>query len=75
MDKMLVALAGAARGARTERGATQLKIALRAGVSQETISRFERCEGWPHAVDRIISAYEAELGLPKRALWREAVGT
>lgn len=71
---MLVALAAVARDARVAADLTQLDIATTAGVSHATISRFERAEGWPLEVDRVISAYEKELGLPTGELWKRAAG-
>ena len=70
---MLAALALVCRQAREEAGLTQLDIATPAGVSHETISRFERGDGWPQGVGRIIRIYEAECGLEPFTLWARAV--
>lgn len=51
-----------------------LAIAQAAGVSETTISDFERATAWPRTVDTIVEAYEAECGLPDGELWRRAAG-
>jgi ribosome-binding protein aMBF1 (putative translation factor) len=69
---MLDALAGVAREARVSAGLTQLDIATSAGTSHATISRLERAESWPLNPEPVISAYEAECGLDRGALWKRA---
>lgn len=69
---MLDALAAVAREARVAADRTQLDIAVTAGVSHATISRFERAAGWPLNPDAVITAYEQEIGLESGALWKRA---
>jgi len=51
---------------------TQLDIAVTAGVSHATVSRFERAAGWPLNPDQVVSAYEKEIGLESGELWKRA---
>lgn len=47
---------------------------MTAGVSEATISLFERGKGgWRRRMDEIVAAYEHELGLPDGELWRRAI--
>lgn len=62
------------RQAREDAGLRALDIATAAGVSEATVSRFERGTGWPLRTDAIVAAYERECGLPPGELWRRAVG-
>lgn len=72
---MLRLLAEAARGARLAARVKQIEIAVAAGVSHSTISRFERGESWPLNPDRIIAAYAEECGVTERAIWRAAINS
>lgn len=69
---MLQALARVAREARLAAGLRQLDIATAAGVSHETVSRLERAQSWPKDPDRLVAAYETELGLEPGTLWKLA---
>jgi transcriptional regulator with XRE-family HTH domain len=72
---MLERLGRVAREARLEAGVTLIRMAATCGVSETTLSRFERGRHWPRRPDvgLIIAAYEQELGLPADELWRRAI--
>lgn len=62
------------RGARVDAGRHAIDIATAAGVSEATISRFERGDGWRRQTDEIVAAYAAETMVEPLELWRRAVG-
>lgn len=62
------------RQARHHAGLHALEIAQTAGVSEVTISRFERGTRWVQEVDAIVTAYEQECDLEPGELWRRAAG-
>lgn len=62
------------RNARRTAGLRLLDVALAAGVSEATLSRFEHAQRWPDRFEEIVATYERECGLPERELWRRAIG-
>lgn len=50
-----------------------IDIATAAGVSEATISLFERGTAWRKRTDEIVATYERECGLARGELWRRAV--
>lgn len=61
------------REARQGAGLQMLEIAQAAGISETTVSRFERNQRWPRDVDALVDAYERECQLANGELWRRAV--
>lgn len=62
------------RDARNAVGATALDIATESGVSEATISRFERGRGWSPSVEEIVAAYARLCGVSAHELWARAIG-
>lgn len=50
-----------------------LDIASGAGVSQATLSRFERGIGWRRETDAIVAAYAMACNLTPEYIWRLAL--
>lgn len=71
---MATRLGGVCRDARERRGLRAIDVAITAGVSEATVSRFERGEGWPRDTDGMVAAYASELEVEPLELWRRAVG-
>lgn len=69
---MLQHLSRTAREVREAAGATQIQIAVAAGVSEPTISNFERGVNYPERLDPVIETYEDRCGLARGDLWRAA---
>lgn len=70
---MLPHLGAAAKAIRRRHRVRQIDVALRLGVSESTISHFERGLHWPQSPDITIQAYADELDLEPADLWREAL--
>ena len=66
-------LGRAARTARLHAGLGLLDVAQAAGVSEATISRFERGEGWRRETNTIVDAYAQVCGTTPNDLWRAAL--
>lgn len=49
-----------------------MQIAVGAGVSEPTISNFERGVNYPERLDLVIETYEERCGLKRGDLWRRA---
>lgn len=70
---MLPYLGQAAKDLRVAAGARQIDIATRCGVSEATVSRFERGKRWPIRTDDLIAAYAREVGVRPRDVWSAAL--
>lgn len=71
---MLYHLGRVCRDCRTRAGATQLDVAVRAGVSHAAVSRFETGRSTPKVgLDRMVRAYARECGTTPKALWAAAI--
>lgn len=66
-------LGAVARQARREAGRTLRQMRTAIGISEATLSRFERGQTWSHTTDALVEGYERELGLPRRDLWARAI--
>jgi hypothetical protein len=80
MHELLPHLAQAAREARLAAALTYAHVAVHVrksdgstGVSESTLSRFERARHWPENPDEIVHAYSVALGVPVRELWARAL--
>jgi transcriptional regulator with XRE-family HTH domain len=73
--RMLDHLGHACRQRREGAGATQLDVAVRAGTSHATVSRFETGIAWPVSVtvDQLVQAYAEETGATVWDLWADAL--
>lgn len=63
----------AARAARQHAGLDLRYVALFAGVSEATLSRFENGGGWRRETNAIVIAYADACGTTARDIWRAAV--
>jgi hypothetical protein len=70
---MLPWITGACRDARIAAGRKQVHVAASADVDQSTVNRFEGATAWPRDMDRMVSAYADDLGIPALELWRRAI--
>lgn len=68
---MAARLGTVCRDAREDLDVRAIDVALTAGVSEATISRFEHGR-WPRDPDRIVDAYAEECHLDALELWRRA---
>jgi transcriptional regulator with XRE-family HTH domain len=80
MHELLPHLAQAAREARLAAALTYAHVAVHVrksdgsvGVSESTLSRFERAKHWPENPDVLLAAYATALGVPVRELWARAL--
>ncbi len=71
---MAARLGATCRDARQAAGLRQIDIAVRAGVAETTIGRFERGARWAWNTDTIVAAYAQELRVKPDDLWRSALG-
>lgn len=72
---MAVRLGEVCRQARLAAGVRAIEVAMTAGVSEPTLSKFESGYrgAWRMKTDDIVEAYERECGLTDGSLWRLAV--
>ena len=70
---MAVRLGAACRHARSQTDVRLLDVALEAGLTEPTISKFERGAGGWRDVDRIVAAYGELLGVEPDELWGAAL--
>lgn len=70
---MLPHLAAAAKAARRRERCKQIEVAIRLGVHEDSISKFERALVWPQNPDATIRAYADELGINPLELWADAL--
>jgi hypothetical protein len=80
MHELLPHLVAVLRDARTTAALTYAHVAVRVrksdgrlGVSESTISRFERGHHWPTDPDAFVVGYAEAVGTPPFELWRAAV--
>jgi hypothetical protein len=80
MHELLPHLAQVAREARLAAAVTYAHVAVHVrksdgttGVSESTLSRFERARHWPENPDALLHAYAVALGVSERELWARAL--
>jgi hypothetical protein len=80
VQHLLPHIAAEVREARAKAGLSFAHVAVHVrkhdgkhGVSEATLSRFERARHWPENPDAIVQGYAHALGVEPRHLWTRAV--